>query len=353
VKPYAIPKALARGVRIVDVHSGHRTTALLLLVGLALATVPFAPLARAQTVVKPLDADEGTLVPQNVYASLYQASEAPYGASGLAYLGGVHNLTASAYSSNGKPILVYAGAEYCMYCAVQRWPLIMALMRFGNFTGLEYMTSSVSDGDYATFTFVASTYQSKYVVFQPYEAFDRAGTPLETIPTNYTSSFQQYGMSAFPFLNFADEYYISGSLLNPSILGTQNWTQIISSIKAGDAVGSQIRQAANAITAVICKTTGNEPTSVCNQDSITALTDSLASYTPPKTSESTVSPTVSMNRTTTTTPTSSTTSSGNISEFPVLLGFALVVTVAIVVAYVVTRRVTLPRTGSMSGASRT
>ncbi len=216
------------------------------------------------------------------FANLYQASLAPYGTPGSAYLTDVHTLPGPVFlSTNLEPILVYVGADYCPYCAVQRYSMIMALTRFGNFTGLEYMTSGVSDGDFSTFTFVSATYHSNYVVFQPYEVDDRSGNSLMTLPTNYTSTFQQYGKSSFPFLNFADEYYISGALLDPRILGTLNQSQIISSILAGNAMGSEIRQAANVITAVICETTGNKPASVCGQDSITALTGSLVSYTVP------------------------------------------------------------------------
>jgi len=224
---------------------------------------------------------DGKPVSQPVYTLLYQTSIVPYGASNSAYLTSVHSLTGQSFLTNGKPILVYAGAEYCLYCAVQRWPLITALMRFGNFTNLEYMHSGVGDGNYATFTFVASKYQSNYVVFQPYEVNDRAGNPLATLPPNYTSAFTQYGKTSFPFLNFANEYYISGALLDPAILGTKNQTQIISSIQAGGSLASQIRQAANLMTAVICKTTGNKPASVCGQDSITALTGTLVSYVLP------------------------------------------------------------------------
>jgi hypothetical protein len=223
-------------------------------------------------------ASDGKPVPLNVYDVLYQTSGAPYGASGSAYLSHVQDYSGPLFTTNGKPILVYVGAEYCMYCAMQRWSLIMALMRFGNFTGLEYMHSDVADGNYATFTFVASSYQSNYVIFQPYEAYDRAGNALATLPTNYTSAFKAVGKSSFPFLNFNDQYTISGAILDPTTLGTMNQTQIISSIQAGSSLGIQIKQAANLITAVICETlTGNKP-SVCGQSSIT---DSLLSYTPP------------------------------------------------------------------------
>lgn len=211
-------------------------------------------------------------VPQLAYASLYQTSIASYGASDSAYLRSVQDTTGPPFSTNGKPILVWVGAEYCKYCAMQRWPLVMALMRFGNFTNLEYMTSSVAEDDYATFTFASSSYRSDYVVFQPYEVQDRGGSPLAILPSNYTSTWQQYGKSSYPFLNFADQHFVLGSILNPATLGTKNWTQIVSSIQAVDTLGSQIKQVANVMTAVICETTGNSPASVCDQSSITALT---------------------------------------------------------------------------------
>jgi len=229
-------------------------------------------------------ASSGNPVPQKVYDALYQTSVAPYGGSGSAYLKDVQNYSGYPFSTNGRPILVFVGADYCMYCAIQRWSLVMALLRFGNFTGLDYMYSSVSDGNYATFTFSNSSYHSNYIVFQPYEVYDRAGNALKTLPTNYTSVFQAVGKSSFPFLNFNDEFTISGAILDPSILGTMNQTKIISSIQAGGTLGSEIRESANLITAVICKTTGGSPESVCGQSSISTVTDALVSYSPPSAS---------------------------------------------------------------------
>ena len=234
-------------------------------------TTTFATTVSGSVAGTVLDQLIGQPVSQLVYSSLYQTSNAPYGASDSAYRADVRELTGPLLSTNGKPIIVWVGAEYCMYCAMQRWPLMMALMRFGNFTNLEYMTSSVAENDYATFTFASSSHQSNYVVFQPYEVYDRTGNPLAILPTNYTSTWQQYGKSSYPFLNFADEHLVLGSMLNPALLGMKNWTQVVSSIQDGDALGSQIKQAANVITAVICETTGNSPASVCDQSSITAL----------------------------------------------------------------------------------
>ena len=232
------------------------------------------------------DAYIGKPVSLKVYSMLHQASRAPYGTPGSAYLAAVKNVTGQPFSTNGEPILVSATGEFCSPCGLLRWSLVLALMRFGNFTNLEYMTASVAEGDYATFAFAASSYHSSYVIYQPYEVYDRAQSPLETLPANYSSADQQYGRSTIPFLDFADKYVVSGGILSdPGLLGTKNWTQIISSIQAGDTLGSQIKQAANVITAVICKTTDNKPASVCGQDSITALTGSLVSYANSSTGE--------------------------------------------------------------------
>ena len=46
---------------------------------------------------------------------------------------------------NGHPEVFYLGAEYCPYCAAERWPMIIALSRFGTFSGLKTTTSSSSD----------------------------------------------------------------------------------------------------------------------------------------------------------------------------------------------------------------
>jgi len=225
------------------------------------------------------DVNIGRPVSQGDYSSLYQASKAPYGASSSTYLTSVQSIGGPLYSKDGKPILISATGEYCSPCALQRWPLIIALLRFGNFTNLEYMASSVSEGDYATFAFAQSSYQSRYLVFQPYEVYSRSANPFQTLPTNYSLAQAQYGKSTIPFLDFANKYVILGGLLSdPSLLGTKNWTQIVVSIQIGDTLGTRIKQAANVFTALICKTTSGNPASVCSQSSIMGLTVGLTSY---------------------------------------------------------------------------
>jgi hypothetical protein len=68
--------------------------------------------------------------------------------------GNVFRLTA------GKPLVVYIGAEYCPFCAAQRWPLVVALSRFGTFSGLSVTRSASEDvfPDTATLSFHSASY---------------------------------------------------------------------------------------------------------------------------------------------------------------------------------------------------
>src|ERR1700734_2843427 len=70
-----------------------------------------------------------------------------------------------ALTQNGKPEVLFIGAEYCPFCAAQRWAMVNAFSRFGPFTGLTTTHSSSTDTDAntPTLTFYGSTYTSKYI----------------------------------------------------------------------------------------------------------------------------------------------------------------------------------------------
>jgi hypothetical protein len=221
----------------------------------------------------------GKPVSSSDITSLQQLSRSPYGPSGAALISQVKTSTDIPYATGGKPILVYIGADYCMYCAAQRWPLVLSLMRFGNFTGLGYMASGVSEGDYATFTFHGSSYSSRYIVFQSFENRDRNDQPLDNIPTNYTGPFSTYG-SAYPFLNFGNKYIVTGALLDPSLLTGKDFQGVFSDIRSNSTLGTQVKEVANVFTSLICKLTGNQPQSVCNQAPINGMTFQIAAYGP-------------------------------------------------------------------------
>lgn len=227
-----------------------------------------------------LDTYDGKPVSTQNMVSLEQVSDQPYGPAPTSTMqSDITTYGGTQFISNGKPVLVYVGAEFCPYCAVERWPLIMALERFGNFTSLHYTTSADDEGDFATFTFYNSSYTSNYIAFRAYEDEDRSQAPLQTVPANYSAVWSSYG-NGFPFLDFENTYIIKESILPiPGIIGDKNWTAILNDISTSDSVGLQIREAANLITDVICKITQGSPVAVCSAPPITTPTSSVSGPT--------------------------------------------------------------------------
>jgi Domain of unknown function (DUF929) len=175
-----------------------------------------------------------------------------------------------------KPEVLYVGAEYCPFCAAERWSLVTALSRFGTFSGLGLIHSSSTDTDpnTATLTFYKSSYTSKYVVFQTTEAQTVSKAPLQPMTTldkqimgkydipPYVANTSQSG--AFPFVDFGNKYVIDGASYDPAILKGLTWAQISAALKdPSSPVAKSADGAANLITATICKLTGGKPGNVC------------------------------------------------------------------------------------------
>jgi hypothetical protein len=76
-------------------------------------------------------------------------------------------ISAPALTTNNKPEILYMGAEYCPYCATERWPMVIALSRFGTFSNLKTTHSSGNDvfPNTATFSFHGASYQSRWISF--------------------------------------------------------------------------------------------------------------------------------------------------------------------------------------------
>ncbi len=177
-----------------------------------------------------------------------------------------------------KPEVLYMGAEYCPFCAAERWSMIVALDKFGNFTGLKYMQSASQPEIYPntpTFTFRDATYSSNYIAFVSVEQVDRAHNQLQTATANETSLMSLYdsGLS-IPFLDLGNVYSLTGSQFSPVNLrvGGQatgapyNWTQISSQLdNSSSPLAQNIDGAANRLISAICKIDGGQPSSVCSQ----------------------------------------------------------------------------------------
>lgn len=181
----------------------------------------------------------------------------------------------------GKVEVLYIGANYCPYCAAERWPMIVALSRFGTFSGLSTTHSSSSDvyPDTATFTFYGSSYTSKYISFVPVEETTNYRQHNSNSPTVPYVTLQmptpaeqalidKYDGSgnSIPFLDIGNRYVEVGNLApyGPQDLQGKTWSQIAAALRnPSSPIAQAVDASANYLTAAICKLTGNQPASAC------------------------------------------------------------------------------------------
>jgi thiol-disulfide isomerase/thioredoxin len=181
----------------------------------------------------------------------------------------------AALTESNKPEVLYMGAEYCPFCATERWAMTVALSRFGTFSGLKFIHSSASDNPASipTLTFYKSTYASKYISFTPDEMQDvnratlQAPTSAQSaILTKYDAPPQVPSADAgsIPFVDFGNKFMLSGASYSYAVLQGKTWAQVAAALKdPSTPIAKGADGAANMITAAICKLTDNKPATAC------------------------------------------------------------------------------------------
>jgi thiol-disulfide isomerase/thioredoxin len=196
---------------------------------------------------------------------------------------GMTKVNGTPLTADGKPELLYIGADFCPYCAAERWAMIIALSRFGTFSGLSTIHSSTTDAypDTPTFTFYGSSYTSKYLSFVSVEETTNyrqgnsasASVPYVTLQT--PTAAEQSLLSTYdpgsdgspiPFIDIGNKYVEVSNLApyGPQDLTGMTWSQIAAALRdPSSAIAQGIDASANYLTAGICAMTGNQPASAC------------------------------------------------------------------------------------------
>jgi hypothetical protein len=197
-------------------------------------------------------------------------------------------------SIDGKsPAMLYYGAEYCPYCAAERWAMVASLARFGTWSNLKITASSHTDvyAETHTFSFNGATFTSPYLTLHTVEQYTNVPvsgggyTNLQN-PTKEEQKIidagQKYipdataGQIGFPFINIGNAAIISGATYNPAILTGLSWTDIAGGLDdATNPVTQAIVGASNYISAAVCKATKQAPSSVCMSPGVRAAAKSL------------------------------------------------------------------------------
>ncbi len=196
--------------------------------------------------------------------------------------------SAKPLTSGGKPEVLYIGAQYCPYCAAERWALVAALSKFGTFHGLSGIHSAGGQEVYPhtpTLNFYKSSYTSKYLTFTPVEQETVGEKPLEKTSAAQNALITKYDsppyvsaseQGAIPFIDFGGKYFVHGAQYDPQILSGMTWAQVAAALKdPSSPVAKGADGAANMITATICKVTNNQPSNVCTTSAIKTIQGQL------------------------------------------------------------------------------
>jgi hypothetical protein len=188
-------------------------------------------------------------------------------------------ISAPALTVDGKPQVLYVGADYCPYCAAQRWALVVALSRFGTFDKLGATHSATDDvyPDTQTLSFHGTSYSSQYLSFTGVETLTNTHQPLDSLSsadkkTESTYNTAKYvGSPGIPFLDIGGRYVSAGTYVDPKLLAGKSREQIAAALsKPGNPIAKSVGGSANVITAAICDVTKGEPVTVCTSRGVTA-----------------------------------------------------------------------------------
>ena len=193
----------------------------------------------------------------------------------------------------GHPEFFYVGAEFCEFCATERWAILIALSRFGSFSNLSQLRSY--NDQLATFSFYRSTYTSPYVDFVPVEHVGNAKdiwgqfVTLQPFRGNQQQLFNRFASTTyvptgqgFPFIDLNNQYLMGGGI-DPSVLQNAaheplSWQQVAQALQTPSSpVAQHILGTANFLTAAVCLVTDQQPGSVCKVPAIQQIESAVHS----------------------------------------------------------------------------
>lgn len=189
-------------------------------------------------------------------------------------------ITGEALTADGKPRVLYVGAEYCPYCAGERWPFVVAMSRFGTFTDLRAAWSAPAPEaapNTPTLSFHGSSYTSDYLSFTGVETQDNAMQPLDTLSAEDQALFAKGNpKGSIPWIDFGGKYAASGASVDPAVYAGKSQSEIATAIAdPSSEIGKDVLGSANLLTARLCSITGNKPEAVCSSPAIVAAAAAL------------------------------------------------------------------------------
>jgi hypothetical protein len=242
---------------------------------------PHADQALARLVAEITTVPVGTSMPGFAALPASSSSDGAFSSTLIISPDVLSRVSGAPLTQGGKPEVFYVGTEYCPYCAMENWALIVALSRFGQFSGLATSRSprfehiAPVDG----WTFHGSHYTSRYLSFVPVERYSNVLVSAKANPDTAKSYrvlqrftpaqhalFDKYDKSgATPFVDFGNRAVEIGSgAMSPQLMAGKSWGQLAAALRQPKTdLGKALLEEADVLTAGLCRLTGNRPAAAC------------------------------------------------------------------------------------------
>ncbi len=174
--------------------------------------------------------------------------------------------------ADAKPELLFIGAEFCPHCAAERWPLYLALSKFGTFNPEPgRIHSANADGDVPTLTFYGTTYSSPYFTFTPVEVYTNKPqgngyAPLQTPTQAQLKLWQDTNGGSFPFVDFGGKKVLPSAQYLFTPLENLSFSAVAAQVgNNSTSIGADIDASAAQLITTICGSLSNsQPAAVCS-----------------------------------------------------------------------------------------
>jgi thiol-disulfide isomerase/thioredoxin len=174
----------------------------------------------------------------------------------------------------GKLFVFFMGAGHCPYCAAERWAIVRALQKFGQWSGLKQTISAARDEPFLnlpTYDFTEATYTSAHVEFVARETKDREFKPLQKLLKTEQKLVRKFNPEKYiPFLLIGGRFMQVGAGFTPKIFIGHTFRQTETELKK---IESEIRKTIDAeasiISALMC--VSGLPPELCKETGLAEL----------------------------------------------------------------------------------
>jgi len=180
---------------------------------------------------------------------------------------------------NGKLLVFFMGAEHDPFCAAERWAIVRALSKYGQWSGLKQTMSAARDESFLnlpTYDLTEATYTSPHVEFVAREIKDREFKPLQKLLKTEDKILRKYNPEKnIPFLLVGGRFMQLEAGFSPKIFIGHTFRQTETELKKIESeIRKTIDEEANIISALLC--VSGLPSELCKETGVAELISQIS-----------------------------------------------------------------------------